>query len=230
MSIIECHQLSKHYRNRLALDGLDLRLESGKIIGLVGPNGSGKSTLLRIMGSFDQDYEGQVLIDGKKPGPEARMVTSYLPDELALSKDLSVERMIKLYRDFFPDFDQNKAFEMIRFFKLDPRQKLKEMSKGMKEKVQIAMVISRRAKIYLLDEPISGVDPAARKVIMQNILTNYSSDSLLIISSHLLQDLEPIIDEVIFLDDGRIYLHEAADDLRARYQQSLNNIFEEVFQ
>lgn len=229
MSIISCKKLKKSYGLKVAIDSMDLELERGRIIGLVGPNGSGKTSLLRILGSFDQAYTGEVLINGVAPGPEARAITSYLPDKPSISEWMTPIECVKLYAEFFADFDAPKAMEMIRFFKLDPSQKLKYMSKGMKEKVQITLVMARQAQIYLLDEPISGVDPATRKIIMQSILSNYAENALLIISTHLLQDIEPIIDEVIFLDQGKIKLKDNVDNIRMRYQKSLNEVFEEVF-
>lgn len=229
MAIIEITSLSKHYRNKQALDSLDLTLDTGRIVGLVGPNGSGKTTLLRILGGFDQAYEGQVRVGGFVPGHESRALTSYLPDHSAMPEWMTAEQTIETYREFFPDFDAAKARDMLAALKLDGTQRLREMSKGMKEKIQIMLIMSRSAKIYLLDEPISAVDPASRKQILQSIISNYAEDSLLFISTHLLHDIEPIIDEVIFLDDGRLKLQEDTDQLRSRTGKDLTTIFEEVY-
>lgn len=229
MAIIEIRGLSKSYRRKQALDQVDLTLETGRIVGLVGPNGSGKTTLLRILGSFDQAYQGSVQIDGLEPGHEARALTSYLPDSFSMSDWMTADQCIETYATFFTDFDRAKAEQMLGDFKLEGTQRLREMSKGMKEKIQILLVMSRAARVYLLDEPISAVDPASRKQILTGILNNYAEDSLLFISTHLLHDIEPIIDEVIFLDDGRIKLQAEADELRRREQKDLTTIFEEVY-
>ncbi len=231
MNRIEINQLSKLYGSFPALNNLSLNLQSGKIVGLAGPNGSGKTTLLRILAGLDQAYSGEVMIDGHLTGtPEAKATVSYLPDRPFLSEWMTANQVIKLYQEFFADFDNGKAAELLRFFKLDGNQKLKTMSKGMKEKVQILLTISRQAKVYLLDEPISGVDPATRKVIMQSIIRNYAEDALLLIATHLLYDIEPIIDDVVFLEHGGIRLYASAEDLRAKENKSINTIFEEVFQ
>ena len=229
MAIIEINKLSKSYKNKEALRELSLSLDTGRIVGLVGPNGSGKTTLLRILGSFDQAYEGDVRIGGFSPGHEARALTSYLPDQFSMSEWMAAKQVIEAYRTLFSDFDAAKANDMLTGFKLDGNQRLREMSKGMKEKIQSLLVMSRKAKIYLLDEPISAVDPASRKQILQSIIGNYADDSLLFISTHLLHDIEPIIDEVIFLDEGRIKLQENTDELRRREGKDLTTIFEEVY-
>lgn len=231
MNIVQIKNLDKFFGKFQALNTLSLNLDAGRIIGLVGPNGSGKTTLLRILGGFDKVYEGEVKVDGHTPGSqEAKAITSFLPDRPSLSEWQTPNQIISMYKEYFGDFDENKAKELIEFFKLDANQKLRTMSKGMKEKVQIAMTISRQAKLYLLDEPISGVDPATRKVIMQSIIRNYAEDALLIISTHLIYDIEPILDDVIFLDQGRTKLISSADDLRAKENKSINTIFEEVYQ
>lgn len=228
--MIQIKGINKFYRKKQALKDLDLELQTGHITGLIGPNGSGKTTLLRILGSFDQAYTGEVSIDGHAPGPEARALTSYLPDEPVMPDWMPAEQMIQTYGTFFGDFDERKAFDMLQFFKLDRKQPLKEMSKGMKEKMQILLTMSRQAKVYLLDEPISGVDPAARKTILRGIISNYSDDALMILSTHLLQDVEPVLDEVIFLQDGQIRLRGYCDALRAEHGVSLNELFEEMYQ
>lgn len=229
MSLIEVRELSKKYGHFLALDRLNLSIDEGRIVGLAGPNGSGKTTLLRILGGFDSAYHGNVNINGLEPGRETRTFISYLPDKSALSEWMTVRQTINIYKKFFADFDEGRALELLEFFKLKESQKLRQMSKGMREKIQIMLVMSRDAKIYLLDEPISGVDPASRKTILRGIISQASEDSLVLLSTHLIQDIEPIVDEIIFLDLGRVILHEQADKLRAERGQSLNEAFEEIF-
>lgn len=229
MSLIKMQGVSKNYGHVLALDRLNLSIDEGRIVGLAGPNGSGKTTLLRILGAFDAAYSGEVGINGYKPGRETRALVSYLPDKSALSDWMTANQTIAIYKEFFADFDEGRAREMLDFFKLEGSQKLRQMSKGMQEKVQIMLVMSRDAKVYLLDEPISGVDPASRKTILRGIISQASEDSLVLLSTHLIQDIEPIVDEIIFLDYGRIVLHEQADKLRSERGQSLNEAFEEIF-
>ncbi len=230
MSLIELKNLKRNYRSFPALRGLDLSLEAGHIVGLMGPNGSGKTTLLRILGAFDMSYSGEVLINGKKPGLESRAITSYLPDRPSFPEHNTPIQLIRLYQRFFSDFNDQKARKMLESLDLDLAQPLSEMSKGMKEKVQVVMTMSRDAKIYLLDEPISGVDPAARQVILKLILENYNPDSLLILSTHQIHDIEAVIDDVIFLKWGEITLFDNADAVREREHKSINELFEEVFQ
>ena len=229
MSLIEIRGLSKNYGHVRALDYLDLNVDGGRIAGLAGPNGSGKTTLLRILGAFDTAYSGDVSIDGLKPGRETRAITSYLPEKTALSDWMTADQAIAVYKDFFADFKEDRAREMLEFFKLEGSQKLRQMSKGMQEKVQIMLVMSRDARIYLLDEPISGVDPASRKSILRGIIGQAGEDSLVLLSTHLIQDIEPVVDEILFLDYGRVVLHEQADKMRAERGQSLNEAFEEIY-
>lgn len=230
MSLISIHALSKNYGKFQALKALSLDFEEGRIVGLLGPNGSGKSTLLRILGAYDMSYDGEVLIDGKAPGLHSRSITSCLPDKLNLSLAWTPEKAIQIYQEFFEDFNSEKAYRMLDYLKMNPQQKLESMSKGMQEKIQVVMTMSRDARIYLLDEPISGVDPAARKVILQMILENYCPNSLMILSTHMIREVEPIIDDALFLKEGEVVLFEEADALRAREGKSINDCFEEVFQ
>ncbi len=231
MNIVQIKNLNKYYGKLQALNSIQLNLDTGRIIGLVGPNGSGKTTLLRILGGFDMIYEGEVKVEGHAAGTkEAKAITSYLPDRPSLSEWQNADQVIAMYQEYFSDFDIEKAKELLAFFKLDPRQKIRTMSKGMREKLQILVTISRQAKLYLLDEPISGVDPATRKTIMQSIIRNYAEDALLIIATHLIYDIEPVLDDVIFLDKGKIQLFSSADALREKENKSINTIFEEAFQ
>lgn len=230
MSLIEIHALKKNYGNFQALKGLDLNFEAGRIVGLLGPNGSGKTTLLRILSAYDMNYQGEVRIDGQAPGLHSRAITSSLPDKANLSLSWTPQKAIAVYQDFFADFNADKAQRMLEDLKMDRRQKLEAMSKGMQEKIQVVMTMSRDAQIYLLDEPISGVDPAARKVILQMILENYCPESLMILSTHMIRDIEPIIDDALFLKEGELVLHDQADAIRAREGKSIHELFEEVFQ
>ncbi len=229
MSLIEIRGLSKNYGHVPALDRLNLNLDGGRIVGLAGPNGSGKTTLLRILAAFDAAYRGEVRLEGYEPGVETRKFVSFLPDKSALSDWMTADQVIDLYKTFFSDFDEGRAKEMLDFFKLDGAQQLRQMSKGMQEKVQIMLVMSRDAKIYLLDEPISGVDPASRKTILRGIINQASQHSLVLLSTHLIQDIEAVVDEIIFMDRGQVILHEEADKMRSERGQSLNEAFEEIF-
>lgn len=230
MSTILINNLCKRYGKFQAINNLSLELDSGQIVGLVGPNGSGKSSLLRILGAFDMAYSGEVLINGLKPGLASRKIVSYLPDKPYISDNLRAEQIIELYDGFFPDFNKDKAFNMLELFKLKPEQKLTEMSKGMGEKVQVLLTMSRDAKIFILDEPISGVDPTSRKIILRSMIEGFSEDALMIVSTHLLNDIENIIDSVLFLDSGQIRIKGLTDDLREQYGKGINELFEQIFQ
>lgn len=227
---IRIRGLHKHFRTTAALDGVDLELGSGRIVGLLGENGCGKTTLMKVLAGVLSEYTGEVEILGHTPGAESKAVTAFLPDAAFLSDSWRVTYCLDYFNDFFPDFGRQKALDLIGFFGLDPNLRLKEMSKGMREKVQIALIMSRRAKLYLLDEPISGVDPAARQIILDGILRNLEEDSLLIISTHLIHDLEPILDSVVMMRHGRVVLTGDADDLRAEHGVSIDQLFRKVYQ
>jgi len=229
MTILECRGLTKKFGKVTALDAIDLNLEAGRIVGLLGPNGSGKTTLIKLANGLISPDAGQVLIDGHEPGPETKAVTAYLPDKDFLPDYMNVEQLLGFYGDFFKDFDSERAMDMIRSLKLDPEQKLKAMSKGTREKIQLILTMARRAKVYLLDEPIAGVDPAARDYILRTIIGNYSQDALVLISTHLIADVENMLDEVIFLKTGHIELHENAEDLRERTGKDVDHLFREVY-
>ena len=229
MNAIDVRHLTKKYRGRPALDDLSLSLAGGQIVGLMGDNGSAKTTLLKNLAGVLADWTGEVAVAGHVPGPESTAVVSFLPDVSFLNDGDTCERAIEQYRRFFTDFDARKARNMIDFFNLPKDRTLKEMSKGMREKAQIALAMSRNARIYLLDEPISGVDPASRSVILNGILENLAPDSLLMISTHLIHDVEPIVDSVVFLRDGHVLLHGEADELRAQYGCGLDAIFRKVY-
>ena len=221
--------LTKTYRGRPALRDLSLELPAGRITGLMGSNGSGKTTLLKILAGVLADYQGRVRIAGHAPGPRSKAAVAFLPDAAFIADNLTAERAVAYYARFFADFDADKARDLIRFFKLPADRTIREMSKGMGEKLRIALTMSRRARVYLLDEPISGVDPAAREVLMNGILTDFNPDSLLLISTHLIADVEPIVDSVVFLHEGGLMLAGDADDLREASGMSLDALFRKEY-
>ena len=228
--VLTCEKLTKVYgKEKTALDGIDLELDFGRIVGLLGPNGSGKTTLLKLANGLLQPTEGRIRIAGMAPGPETKELVSYLPDADWLPDWMRVEELVEMFRDFYADFDPVKAGEMLKRLELDPRAKLKTLSKGNKEKVQLILAMSRDARLYLLDEPIGGVDPAARDYILNTIISNYSKDATVVISTHLIEDIEPVLDEAVFLKDGRIFAHRAVDDIREAEGKSVDAYFREVF-
>ncbi len=227
--MIEITNVTKTYGGTPALSEVNLKLETGKIVGLLGPNGSGKTTLIKILNGLLRDYKGEVLIDGQPIGAHTKSLISYLPDRTYLPNWTNAEGAIRIFKDLYVDFDETKMRSLLDKLNLDPKQKLKTMSKGMKEKFQLALVMSRNAKIYILDEPIGGVDPAARELILNTILENYASDSLVIISTHLIADIEQIFDSVIFLKEGRVVLNDDVDNVRTAQGKSIEEYFKEVF-
>ena len=227
--LVSCRGLSRYFGEIKALDNVDLTLEPGKIVGLLGPNGSGKTTLIKILNGLLQPTAGTVEILGAAPGPVSKAQISYLPDRGYFPEWMCVRDMIDLFSDFYADFDRAKATEMCRALGLEQGQKIKTLSKGTREKMQLMLVMSRKAKLYLLDEPIAGVDPAAREFIMHTILTNYNEEGTVLISTHLLTDVEQVLDEAIFLQTGRIVLHEGVDSIRERTGKSVDELFREMF-
>ena len=228
--VLPCEKLTKVYgKEKTALDGIDLELDFGRIVGLLGPNGSGKTTLLKLANGLLQPTEGRIRIAGMAPGPETKELVSYLPDADWLPDWMRVEELVEMFRDFYADFDPAKANEMLEKLELSPKAPLKSLSKGNKEKVQLVLAMSRNARLYLLDEPIGGVDPAARDYILNTILTNYSRDASVIISTHLIEDVEPVLDEAVFLKNGRIFAHRSVDELRETEGMSVDAYFREVF-
>ena len=229
-NIVQISGVRKGYGiSNTVFEELNLTLESGKIIGLLGPNGSGKTTLIKMLAGLLRNDAGEILIDGMEIGAQTKAIVSYLPERTYFNEYLTVKNLIGMFKDFYADFDSDRAYKMMELLDINPNMVLKKLSKGNKEKVQLIMVMSRRAKLYLLDEPIAGVDPAARDYIMQTILTNYDENSTILISTHLIQDIENILDEVIFVKDGRIVCQENADELRQKKGQSIDEIFREVF-
>ena len=237
--VLSCEHLTKSYgKEKTALDGIDLELDFGRIVGLLGPNGSGKTTLLKLANGLLQPTQGTVKIAGMTPGPDTKEIVSYLPDADWLPDWMKVEELVNMFQDFYgtPDsakgyigFDAAKANEMLARLNIAPNARLKTLSKGNKEKVQLVLAMSRAAKLYLLDEPIGGVDPAAREYILNTIISNYSKDATVVISTHLIEDIEPVLDEAVFLKDGRVFAHRAVDDIREMEGKSVDAYFREVF-
>lgn len=227
--VVECRGLTKRYKSFLALDHVNLKLERGKIIGLVGSNGSGKTTLIKLLNGLLVPTEGEILINGLAPCPETKARVSYLPDNNYLSNWMTVRQMIDYYGDFYMDFKKEKAYEMLSNLGLDTKQKFSSMSKGMKEKVQLVLVMSREADLYCLDEPIAGVDPAARDYILRTIITNYAEGATVLISTHLIADVEKVLDEVVFIRGGAVLRHAAVEELRETYDRSVDALFREEY-
>lgn len=229
MTILETQQLSKIYGSLTAVDSVDLELQSGQIVGLLGPNGSGKTTLIKMIAGLLTRSSGTLYIDGDLPGKNTKAKVAYLPDRDFLPPYMNAEQLLDFYEDFFADFDTLRAEAMLKDLGLDTTLPLKKMSKGTKEKVQLILTMSRKAKLYLLDEPIAGVDPATREYILKTIISNYDSDSVVLISTHLITDVESILDDIIFLQEGKIIIHKDADTLREEEGKSIDKLFREVF-
>ena len=228
-TLIELRNLTKFYGRTRALSAVNLQLQSGQIVGLCGPNGSGKTTIIKILNGLLHNYTGQVIIDGHKPDQHTRSLISYLPDVTYLPEWMTGKELITMFRDLYTDFDSGKMDELLARMQLDKTTRIRELSKGNKEKFQLALVMSRRARIYILDEPIAGVDPAAREFILDTILNNYAEDALLLLSTHLIADVEKIFDSVIFLKQGEVSLFRRVDDIREQEKCSVDQLFREVF-
>ncbi len=227
--LLQCKDLTKKYHNLTALDNLNLTVEGGKIIGLLGPNGSGKTTFIKLLNGLLTPTWGSILIDGKVPGVETKKIVSYLPDNSFLNSWMKVSQIVDMFCDFYADFRKDLAYEMFTKLGISPDRKLKTLSKGNKEKVCLILIMSRNAKLYVLDEPIAAVDPAARDYVISTIINNYNPDASVIISTHLIADIESILDEAIFLNNGKITLHKTVDDIREEYGKSVDQLFREVF-
>lgn len=227
--ILECESLSKKFSSFAALTNVNLTLERGCIIGLLGPNGSGKTTLLKIINGLLVPDTGKIHIAGMEPGIETKKIVSYLPERTYLADWMKVSDIIAFFKDFYTDFDPEKAADMLARLKIDPSKKFKTLSKGTKEKVQLILVMSRSADLYCLDEPIGGVDPASRDYILNTIITNYNENATVLISTHLIAEIENVLDEVIFLKEGTITLHSSVDDIRMKEGKSIDSLFREVF-
>lgn len=228
-NIIEVKNLSKTYFNKKALNNISLNIEEGKVVGILGPNGSGKTTLIKILAGILRQSKGEVSIDGKTPGVDSKSIVSYLPDRNFLYDWMKISDAINMYKDFFGDFDEKRADELLQFMKLDKTMKVKSLSKGMHEKLNLTLVLSRRAKVYILDEPIAGVDPVARDQILDAIINNYSKESSMIITTHLVRDMENLFDDVVFLRDGEIALQGNAEELREEKSMKIDDLFKEIF-
>ena len=229
MALLECRGLTKYYDKVLALDNVDLLIDPGRIVGLLGPNGSGKSTLIKIANGLLVPSSGTITIAGSEPGPQTKSIVSYLPERTYLSEWMNVVQLLDFFCDFYADFNRAGAEHMLQALQIDPAMRIKQMSKGTREKVQLILVMSRRARLYLLDEPIGGVDPATRDYIISTIINNYNPESSVVISTHLISDVENILDEVIFINQGRIVLQGAAEQIRAEKGCSIDELFREVF-
>ncbi len=229
MNVLECRGLSKAFGNTLALDNVNLQIGRGKIIGLLGPNGSGKTTLIKLANGLIQPTLGEILIDGEKPGVYTKAQISYLPDRTYFADWMKVKDALDMFGDFYEDFNREKAEKMCESLSIGINDRMKTMSKGTKEKVQLILCMSRSAQLYLLDEPIAGVDPAARDYILSTIINNYNPEGTVIISTHLISDIERILDEVVFIWNGRVERHETVDTLKEREGKSVDEVFRDTF-
>lgn len=227
--ILCCQNLSKTYGNTSALSDVNLTLESGKIVGILGPNGSGKTTLIKLINGLLTPTGGSVFINGNTPGVKSKSEVAYLPDNIYLNAWMTVKQIVGYFADFYADFRKELAFEMLERLGISPEMKLKTLSKGNKEKVCLILVMSRAAKLYVLDEPIAGVDPAARDYVISTIIQNYNPEATVLISTHLISDIEEILDEVIFLRQGQVVLHKSVDTIREENECSVDELFREVF-
>lgn len=228
-NLINIENVTMGYGRTEVIKNVDLQLTSNKVVGLCGPNGAGKTTLIKMIVGLLKGYSGNITVDDYEIGQDSKAVVSYQPDIITLDPNLTGNKVTKIYPGLYKDFNNERFIELFSKLQLPLDKPLKKMSKGMKEKFQLALTLSRDAKVYIFDEPIAGVDPASRDSILDTILSNYTNDALLIISTHLIQDIEPILDEVVFINEGRIQLHENCDDLRAERQMSIDEIFREVF-
>ncbi|MBR0428050.1 MAG: ABC transporter ATP-binding protein [Clostridia bacterium] len=229
MELVECKNLCKTFDEKQILENINLTIPRGKIIGLLGKNGTGKTTLIKLLNDLLTPTSGEVLINGKKPGVESKKIISYLPERTYLDKTMKVSQVITFFEEFYDNFNKEKAIKLLKDLNLELNQRISQMSKGMQEKLQLILVMSRDAELYILDEPLGGVDPATRDYILDTILTNFNEGASVIISTHLIADIERILDEVIFIDKGKIYLASPADELRSKENASIDEIFRRCF-
>ncbi len=227
--ILRCTGLTKWYGKTRALDNISLTLESGRIVGLLGPNGSGKTTIIKIINGLLTPDSGTVRICGNPPGPKTKAEVAYLPDNIYLNSWMTVKQIVTYFQDFYEDFRPFLAYEMLERLGISPKQRLKALSKGNKEKVCLILTMSRNAKLYVLDEPIAGVDPAARDYVISTIINHYNPESTVLISTHLIADIEQILDEVLFIQNGQILLQKSTEDIRRESGKSVDELFREVF-
>ncbi|MFY9483138.1 MAG: ABC transporter ATP-binding protein [Tissierellaceae bacterium] len=228
-NIVEIRDLSKQYMRTKALDNVDLNIKQGRIVGILGPNGSGKTSLMKIIAGILRQTKGEILIDGLVPGPATKAIVSYLPDRNFLYRWMKIDDAINFFKDFYEDFDEGKADELLSFMNLDRGMKIDALSKGMHEKLNLTLVLSRKAKLYVLDEPIAGVDPVARDQILDAIIKNYNNNSTMIITTHLVRDIESVFDEVIFLKEGVVILQGNAEELREEKGMQIDSLYKEIF-
>ena len=229
MELLECKVLSKEFDNKQILKNINLKIPRGKIIGLLGKNGTGKSTLIKLINDLLTPTSGEVLVNGEKPGVKSKNIIAYLPERTYLDKNMTIRQVVKYFEEFYDNFNSEKAIKLLKDLGLEIDKKLTKMSKGMQEKVQLILVMSREAQLYILDEPLGGVDPATRDYILDTILSNFNEGASVIISTHLIADIERILDEVIFIDDGEIILTSSADELRNKEKASIDEIFRRYF-
>ena len=229
MAVLECKALTKNYGHTAALDGVDFAIEPGRIVGLLGPNGSGKTTLIKLANGLLTPTGGEILVCGMAPGKETHALVSYLPERTSIPTWMTTTQLLDFYQDFYADFRRDAAEEMLAHLNIPPKQRIKQMSKGTREKVQLIMVMSRAAKLYLLDEPIGGVDPATRDYILSTIIGNYDPEAAVVISTHLISDVEKVLDDVIFINQGRVMLQSSVDQIREEKGMSVDELFREVF-
>ena len=229
MAVLECKALTKTFGHTAALEGVDLTIEPGRIVGLLGPNGSGKTTLIKLANGLLTPTGGQILVCGQAPGKESHALVSYLPERTAIPTWMTAAQLLDFYQDFYADFRRDAAEEMLRHLNIQPKQRIKQMSKGTREKVQLIMIMSRAAKLYLLDEPIGGVDPATRDYILSTIIGNYDPEAAVVISTHLISDVEKVLDDVVFINQGRVMLQSSVDQIREEKGMSVDELFREVF-
>jgi ABC-2 type transport system ATP-binding protein len=229
MELLECKNLCKSYDGKQVLKDINLKIPKGKIIGLLGKNGTGKTTLIKLINDLLTPTSGEILINGKKPGIESKEIISYLPERTYLDREIKVRDAIKYFQEFYKNFDSEKAIKLLKDLDLDPNTKISKMSKGMQEKLQLILVMSRNAQLYILDEPLGGVDPATRDYILDTILSNFCEGASVIISTHLISDIEKILDDVIFMDKGQIIVTSSADELRKKENASIDEIFRRYF-
>ena len=229
MAVLECKALTKNYGHMAALDGVDLAIEPGRIVGLLGPNGSGKTTLIKLANGLLTPTGGEILVCGMAPGKETHALVSYLPERTAIPTWMTTTQLLDFYQDFYADFRRDAAEEMLQHLNIQPKQHIKQMSKGTREKVQLIVTMSRAAKLYLLDEPIGGVDPATRDYILSTIIGNYDPEAAVVISTHLISDVEKVLDDVIFINQGRVMLQSSVDQIREEKGMSVDELFREVF-
>ena len=229
MELLECKNLYKEFDKKTILQDINLKIPRGKIIGLLGKNGAGKSTLIKLINDLLTATSGEILINGENPGVNSKKIIAYLPERTYLDKEMTIKQAINYFDEFYQNFDSDKAIRLLKDLDLDINKKISKMSKGMQEKLQLVLVMSRDAELYILDEPLGGVDPATRDYILDTILSNFSEGASVIISTHLISDVERILDEVIFVDQGKIVLTSSADELRNKENASIDEIFRRYF-